>query len=78
MQGGMKVSITKCRINTVVSPDDGHIVARNMYKKEINIRRKIVDQVSYLTFLKVQIKFALEQAMKTQKGSRGVALLSLT
>jgi len=23
---------TKCRINTVVSPDDGHIVARNMYR----------------------------------------------
>jgi hypothetical protein len=23
---------TKCRINTVVSPDDGHVVARNMYR----------------------------------------------
>jgi len=23
---------TKCRINTVVSPGDGHIVARNMYR----------------------------------------------
>jgi len=28
MQGGTKS--TKCRIKTVVSPDDGHIVARNM------------------------------------------------
>ena len=23
---------TKCRKNTVVSPDDGHIVARNMFR----------------------------------------------
>jgi len=35
MQGGMKFhpayqTSTKCRINTVVSPDDGHIFARNM------------------------------------------------
>jgi len=28
MQGG--ITSTKCRINTVVSPDDGHIDARNM------------------------------------------------
>jgi len=25
-----RTTSTKCRINTVVSPDDGHIVARNM------------------------------------------------
>jgi len=25
-----KTTSTKCQINTVVSPDDGHIVARNM------------------------------------------------
>jgi len=24
------VTNTKCRIDTVISPDDGHIVARNM------------------------------------------------
>jgi len=24
---------TKCRIDTVISPDDWHIVARNMYRK---------------------------------------------
>jgi hypothetical protein len=35
-------------INTVVFPDDGHIVARNMYRKEINILRKIVHQVAKL------------------------------
>ena len=33
-----RVTSTKCRINTVVSPDDGHIVARNM-KRFINIQR---------------------------------------
>ena len=25
-----RVTVNKCRINTVVSPDDGHIVARNV------------------------------------------------
>jgi len=39
------VSSTKCRINTVDSPDGGHIVARNMSRKEINILKKIVHQV---------------------------------
>jgi len=32
----------------VISPDDGHIVARNMYRKEINILRKIVHQVGFI------------------------------
>jgi hypothetical protein len=55
MQGGMKppcrpdshphrVTNTKFRIDTVISPDDGHRVARNMQRKEINILRKIVHQ----------------------------------
>ena len=34
-----RIASTKCRIKTVVSPDDGHIVARNMYRKETNILR---------------------------------------
>jgi len=38
----------KCRIDTVISPDDRHIVARNMYRKEINILRKIVHQVGFI------------------------------
>ena len=33
-----RITSAKCRINTVVSPDDGHIVARNMYRL-INILR---------------------------------------
>jgi hypothetical protein len=33
-----RITITKCRINTVVSPDDGNIVARNTYRL-INILR---------------------------------------
>ena len=58
MQGGMKhcmpdrhpyrITSTKCHINTVVSPDDGLIVARNMYRKEINILRKTVHQVGFI------------------------------
>jgi len=35
-----RIISTKCRINTVVSPDDGHRVARNMYRKGVNILRK--------------------------------------
>jgi len=46
MQGGLckpdshpyRITNTKYRINTVVSPDDGHIVTRNMYRL-INILR---------------------------------------
>ena len=58
MQGGIpscipdshpyKITSTKCRINIVVSPDDGHIVARNMQRKEINILRNIVHQVGFI------------------------------
>ena len=35
-----RITSTKCRINKVLSPDDGHIFARNMYRKEINMLRK--------------------------------------
>jgi len=42
------VTNTKCRINTVISPDDGHIVARNMQRKETNILRKTVQQVGFI------------------------------
>jgi hypothetical protein len=31
---------TKCRIDTINYPDDGHVAARNMYRKEINIHEK--------------------------------------
>jgi len=40
-----RVTNTSCRIGTVFSPDDGHIVARNMQRKALNILRKIVHQV---------------------------------
>jgi hypothetical protein len=37
-----------CCTDTVISPDDGHIVARNMKRKEINILRKIVHEVGFI------------------------------
>ena len=40
-----RVTNTRFRIGTVFSPDDGHIDARNMYTKAINILRKFVHQV---------------------------------
>ena len=48
-----RIPSTKCRINTVVSPDDGHIVTRNMKRKEINILRKIVHQVGFIYKIRV-------------------------
>ena len=36
-----RVTNTKCRIRTVFSPVDGHIIARNMWRKAINILRKL-------------------------------------
>jgi hypothetical protein len=38
------VTNTRCSIGTVFSPDDEHIVARNMYRKTLNILRKFVHQ----------------------------------
>jgi hypothetical protein len=35
-------------MNTAASPDDGHNVTRNKKRKEINILRKIVDQVGFI------------------------------
>jgi len=42
------VTNNTCRLDTFISPDDGHIVARNMSRKEINILRKIVHQVGFI------------------------------
>jgi len=35
-----RVTYTRCRIDKINSPDDGHMVARNMYRIEINIHEK--------------------------------------
>jgi len=48
-----RITSTKCCIDTVISPDDGHIVTRNMYRKEINILRKTVYQVGFIYKSKV-------------------------
>ena len=45
------VTSTKCRIDTVISHDDGHIVARNMYRKEINILKKLCTKLALFTRL---------------------------
>ena len=44
-----RVTYTRCRIDTINSPDDGHMAARNMQRIEINIHeRRTVLQVGYL------------------------------
>jgi len=35
-----RVTYTRCRIDTINSPDDGHMAARNMYRIEINVDDK--------------------------------------
>jgi len=43
------MTYTRCHIDTISSPDDGHMAARNMWRIEINIHKKrIVYQVGYL------------------------------
>ena len=43
------MTYTRCRIDTINSPDDGHMATRNMQRIEINIHEKgIVRQVGYL------------------------------
>jgi len=34
------VTYTRCRIDTINSPDDGHMAAQNMYRIVINIHEK--------------------------------------
>jgi hypothetical protein len=58
---------TECRINTVVSPDDGQIVYRNMYRKEINILRKIVHQIGFIYEYNSEIMYA-NASFKTKRG----------
>jgi len=43
-----RITSIKCRIITVVSPDDGHTVTQNICRKEINILRKIVHPVGFI------------------------------
>jgi hypothetical protein len=49
-----RVTYTRCGIDTINSPDDGHMAARNTYRIEINIHEKgIVRQVGYLQIFHV-------------------------
>jgi hypothetical protein len=41
-----RITSAKCRMNTAVSPDDGHIVARNM-QRLINILRINILRTNY-------------------------------
>ena len=46
-----RVTNIKCRIDTVIFLDDGHIVARNMYRKETNILKKLYTKLVLFTRL---------------------------
>ena len=50
------VTYTRCRIDTINSPDDGHMAARNMYRIEINIHEKesCVKLVIYKDYTEMQ------------------------
>jgi len=50
-----RVAYTRCRIDTINSPDDGHKTARNMEKMEINIDEKMrVKLVIYKDYKRVE------------------------
>jgi len=54
------VTYTRYRIDTINSPDDGHMAARNMYRIEINIHEKelcvkLVIYKDYCSFINVII-----------------------
>jgi len=38
----------QCRIDTVICPDDGHMVARNVKRREINILSSTVHLVGFI------------------------------
>jgi hypothetical protein len=46
------MAYTRCLIDTINSPDDGHMAARNMWRIEINIRIKelCIKLVSYKNY----------------------------
>ena len=53
-----RVTYTRCRIDTINSPDDGHMDARNMYRIEINIHEKesCVKLVIYKDYTKMHVQ----------------------
>ena len=53
----------QCRVDTVSSPDDGHIVPRNMYRIEINILRSNVHLVGFF------------KSTRTHNGVRTIGIL---
>ena len=50
------MTYTRYRTDTVNSPDDGHMVARNMYRIEINIHEKFARQVGLFTKICMWLK----------------------
>ena len=46
------VTLYRCRIDTINSPDDGHMAARNMYRIKHACKRNVC-QVGYLQRLKI-------------------------
>ena len=72
--------IAGCLIGTVISPDDGHIVARNMYRKGINILRKCVHQVSIYEVLvdKLTVSQLIKKAPAFYVGSTRIFITAFT
>ena len=53
-----RVTYARCRIDTIDSPDDEYLVARNMQSIEITIRKRIVPQVGYFARIHVGVFFS--------------------
>ena len=52
-----RVKYTRCRIDTINSPDDGHMAARNMWRTEINTQEKTVHKTGL--FAKIVLRCAV-------------------
>jgi len=48
---------TRCPIDTVISPDDGHIIVRNTYRIEINIKEKLCARLVLFTRQRATLYF---------------------
>ena len=48
-----------------------------MYFHKLMLLTKIISKLNLYIYIYVKVKFALEEVMKVQRGSRGIALLLL-
>ena len=69
------VTNTRCPIHTIISPDDRHIVARNMQRKEINILRKMCTKLALFARLCRDERSTKHKKHKTKKKFQEIIMI---